>query len=465
MPVLRNRFKQQLNPAVAKYVASVADDQAFVSADIEGSMAHCAMLARQGLITAEQSGKILQGLKLLKKSADEGTFQLNEEFEDVHMNVETHLQSLSGKDALRLHTARSRNDQVALDFRLFVLTQIDAMVVLLKKLQSAIVSKAAENATVVMPGYTHLQRAQPVFFSHALLAFYEMFQRDIERFVQAGGRTAVSPLGAGAQAGTSLPIDPAFTAEQLGLPSVFANSIDAVMDRDFAVEFLMASCLVATHLSQLAETLIIWNTSEFGFIQFCDSVTTSSSLMPQKKNPDPVELVRGNTGLVVGELVSLLVTLKALPLGYNRDLQCSKPPVIRVASELQSSLEVMAVVIDAISVKATAMQVAASDPQLMATDMVEYLVVKGVPFRQAHEAVAVAVQLSEDNNIPLYEMSVSDLKECCAEFEADVYDVFDAVKSALSKTSPGGTGKVADALKTVQTKIAGSCSQQKGAKS
>ncbi len=446
MPVLRKRFKQPLDAVIAKFIASVQDDQSLISSDIDGSMAHCAMLAEQGLISREQAENILHGLATVKDAAADGSFQLTVDLEDVHMNVETALQKIIGKDALRLHTARSRNDQVALDFRLYVVSQVTLVVDLIKHLQQALLCKAAENSEVVMPGYTHLQRAQPILFAHALLAFFEMLERDCDRFAQSAKRASVSPLGAGAQAGSSLPIDPHSSAAKLGFAEVFSNSIDAVMDRDFAAEFLMAASLLSTHLSQLAETLIIWNTAEFGFIQFCDSVTTSSSLMPQKKNPDPVEIVRGKTGIAIGELVNLLVTLKGLPLGYNRDLQESKTPVIRVAAEVAASLQAMQVVVAAIEVNAAAMQKAASDPQLMATDLVEYLVAKGVPFREAHEAVAFTVQMSEEENLLLSELPLTVFKQCCPAFESDVFEMFDPVRSALSKKSHGGTGSAAKVL-------------------
>jgi argininosuccinate lyase len=361
---------------------------------------------------------------------------------------------------LRLHTARSRNDQVALDFRIYVVAVAKSIVSSIEHLQQQLVDKAHRYSHAVMPGYTHLQRAQPVFFSHALLAFHQMLVRDIERFLQVSQRAAVSPLGAGAQAGTGLSIDPSFSATLAGFSKTFSNSIDAVMDRDFAAEFLMASCLLSTHLSQIAETLIIWNTAEFGFVQFCDSVTTSSSLMPQKKNPDPVEIVRGKTGTAIGELVNLLVTLKGLPLGYNRDLQETKAPVIKVAKEVETCLHVMSIVIGALSIDEKKMHGAASDPNLMATDMVEYLVAKGVPFRAAHESVANAVQLSEELCVLLSDLPLAQLKECNSAFDKDVNSLFDPVASAAAKKSPGGTGLVGDVLADLKTKTTSSAGEE-----
>jgi argininosuccinate lyase len=457
MQVLRKAFKQQLDPFITEFVASIDADKELVLADLKGSIAHARMLTHCGLLTAAQGAKIEGGLQQLQVQAAAGGLTLQQQWEDVHMNVEKLLEELIGEDALRLHTARSRNDQVALDLRLYTIEQIDNVLLLLAALQKELLTLAKKNADVVMPGYTHLQRAQPVSFKHALLAFVEMLKRDEGRFLDCKKRTAVSPLGAGAQAGTALATNPAYTAKELGFveqaldtqdaanrsigaPKLFGNSIDAVSDRDFAVEFLSACSMTAVHLSQMAETFVIWGSNEFGFIQFEDSVTTSSSLMPQKKNPDPVEIVRGKTGFCVGELVNLLVTLKSLPLGYNRDLQETKPPVIRAAKSLAASLKAMAIVVPAISVDATRTLLASSDPDLMATDLVEYLVLKSVPFRQAHEAVAELVQLARDNSSALTDLTLAQYQSCHASFAVDVFALFDPVASFKSKTSHGGPG-------------------------
>ncbi|HEY9777749.1 MAG TPA: argininosuccinate lyase [Planktothrix sp.] len=445
MQVLRTAFTEQLDPAISKIVTSIEEDKELIAADIKGSTAHCAMLTRQGLLTEEQGKSICDGLGYLAAQNDQGELELLEEFEDVHMNIEKKLEKLIGDDAKRLHTARSRNDQVALDFRIYVGDCVSELVSTLQALQFALVRKANQYPHTVMPGYTHLQRAQPILFSHAMLAFWQMLDRDIERFATTKVRASISPLGAGAQAGTALEINPDFSAQVLGMHGIFANSIDAVMDRDFAVEFVMAASLCATHLSQLCETLIIWNTSEFGFIKFGDNATTSSSLMPQKKNPDPVEIVRGKTGAFAGELVNLLTTLKGLPLGYNRDLQETKAPVIRAFKTLSLCLSALSVAIDSIQVQPNAMKAAASDPDLMATDLVEYLVLKDVAFRTAHEAVAKAVQLARATGEGLSSLTLSQLQSCSPAFGTDVYALFDPLKSAAAKTSPGGTGS-ADAM-------------------
>ncbi len=446
MEVLRKAFKQPFDPELVDFVASVVDDRELIVADLTGSMAHCAMLAEEGLITQGQASVITQGLSSLLAAAKAGKLELRPEWEDVHMNVEKQLEAIIGNDALRLHTARSRNDQVALDFRIYVSEQTKLLKNFVAGLQAALLKKAAEYSSVVMPGYTHLQPAQPVFFAHAMLAFYDMFDRDISRLDHSGSAAAVSPLGAGAQAGTALAINTRSTADKVGFPKVFTNSMDAVSDRDFAVEFLMACSLASTHLSQLAETLIIWNTKEFAYIEFSDSVTTSSSLMPQKKNPDPVELVRAKSGVSFGELINLLVVLKGLPLGYNRDLQETKSPVIRASRSLGASLAAMTVVINALKANAVNMMKTACDPELMATDLVEYLVLKGVPFREAHEAVTAAVQAARSLKCELSELPLAEFKQTCADFAADVFEIFDPIKSAASKLSAGGTGTIADIL-------------------
>lgn len=452
MEVLRTAFKQKLNSQISQFVSSIDADEELILADLQGSIAHASMLGKIGLLTAEQTENILQGLNKIRNKVEAGTFQLKVEHEDVHMNVEKALEKEIGADALRLHSARSRNDQVAIDTRIFALSQIELIIDLIYKLKQALIDKATEYDHAVMPGYTHLQPAQPIHFAHAMLAFFEMFERDLDRFKDAAKRTAVSPLGAGAQAGSGLSIDPFFSAEQLNFKHVFKNSIDAVCDRDFIAEFLFVSALTATHLSQLAETLIIWTSKEFGFVHFKDSVCTTSSLMPQKKNPDPVELIRGKTGSIFGELINILTTLKGLPLGYNRDLQETKPPLIKVAKVISSCLAVMTIAIDQMQINDTKMLASASDPEMMATDLVEYLVLKGLPFREAHEVVATLVSNARDLRISLLEMSLAQYKTVSTFFETDLYTVFDAVKSVESKNSHGSTGtlKVKDALKAAK---------------
>lgn len=442
MKVLRKAFNQPLDPVVSKFVSSVNDDAHLIAADITGSLAHVAMLEKVGLIGGEQAANITGALQVLKEQAFNGKFELDAEFEDVHMNVEKKLEAMIGDDAKLLHTARSRNDQVALDMRLYTLEQIGTIGWHLKILNAVLNEKAAENAGVVMPGYTHLQPAQPVSFAHVLNAFAEMLKRDEERFEDCKKRTACSPLGAGAIAGSGLPISPEFSAAALGFDKVFANSIDAVSDRDFLAEFVFDCTMTAVHLSQLAETLIIWCSKEFGFVNFSDAVTTTSSLMPQKKNPDPVEIVRAKAGTVVGDLMSLIVILKGLPVGYNRDLQETKPPAINAACTIVDSLKVMALAISEMSVNEEAMLAAASQPEMFATDIVEYLVNKGMPFRQAHETVAEVVSHARDSKTSLSKLPISEFKKYSQLFSEDVFKLFDAKLSVKSKVSPGGTGAV-----------------------
>ncbi len=385
--VLRSAFTAPVDELVMRFVASVREDRHLVACDVRGSLAHVAMLRVVGVLSAEQAENIERGLRQILDEGPDG-LELTVDNEDVHMAVERRLEALIGEDARLLHTARSRNDQVATDLRLFVDERQREIREALDALCDALVAKATANPDAVMPGYTHLQRAQPVLFAHVMLSFREAFARDAGRF----SIPLVSPLGAGALAGSAVPIDPSVTATELGASAIFANSIDAVSDRDFAAEFLFASSLASVHLSQLAENLILWCTAEFGFVRLPDELTTGSSIMPQKKNPDCLELVRGRTGQALGELVNILTTLKALPFGYNRDLQETKPPVIRVAETLVDSIRVAELAITKMEIDERAMLGAASDELLFATDIVERLVTSGVAFRDAHSRVAGVVR-------------------------------------------------------------------------
>jgi argininosuccinate lyase len=439
MEVLRKAFVQPLAPAVSEFVGCIDDDRHIVDADIQGSLAHATMLGQTGLLTQEQAANLVQGLHQLQASYRDKSIELKPEWEDVHMNVEKQLGCLIGADSLRLHTARSRNDQVALDMRLYIAQQIEEILALLKEVGNAFLDLAEGNAQLVMPGYTHLQRAQPVLFAHALLAFVEMLQRDAARFSDALKRVTVSPLGAGALSGTSLPIDPQLTADCLGFAGVFANSIDAVSDRDFLVEFVSACSICSVHLSQVAETFILWASSEFGFVSFGDAVTTASSLMPNKKNPDPLEIMRAKCGGISGDLVNLLMTLKGLPLGYNRDLQETKPPVIHSAQTLKACLVVLKHVVAATAVNCDAMEAAAADPMLFATDIVEYLIRAGMPMRQAHDVVSEVVAICRETHRTFAQIPLTELRKFSPLFGMDVYDLLNPVVSAGLKSSPGGT--------------------------
>jgi argininosuccinate lyase len=424
--VLRHAFTAEIDELVQRYVASVDDDRHLLAADVRGSLAHVAMLEKTGIVTPEQATRIRGGLEQIRAEG----LELKVEDEDVHMAVERRLEALVGEDARLLHSARSRNDQVATDLRIFVDEKAAEIREALRSLQGALVEKAGANPRAVMPGYTHLQRAQAVLFAHVLLSFREAFARDERRFEIP----FVSPLGAGALAGTSLPVDPAYTAEQLGASAVFRNSIDAVSDRDFAAEFLFASALAAVHMSQLAENFILWCTAEFGFVSLPDELTTGSSIMPQKKNPDCLELVRGRAGQAVGELVNMLVTLKGLSFGYNRDLQETKPPVIRVAQTLLDGIRVCELAVRKLVVHEEAMLEAASDEFLFATDIVEHLVRQGVPFRDAHTRVARLVR----NGRRFSSLTPEEWRE--VEIDPEAAGLVDAAASAAAKTSPGGAG-------------------------
>jgi argininosuccinate lyase len=381
---LRAAFTAPMQEEIARFVASVEEDRHLLDADLRGSLAHVAMLEACGILTAEQAARLRQGLEQIRAEG----LELDPAYEDVHMNVERRLEELVGEDARLLHTARSRNDQVALDLRLYVRDCENRLRKALDELTTALVDKAEAYADVVLPGYTHLQRAQPVSLAHVLLAYHAALERDRERLRQP----LISPLGAGALAGTAIPIDPHRTAQELGADGVFSNALDAVTDRDFAVAFVFASALLAVHLSQLAETLILWCSQEFNFIRLPDELTTGSSLMPQKKNPDCLELVRGRAGQCIGELVNLLTTLKGLPTGYNRDLQETKPPVMRVSATVLASVKVCTLAVQHMTVHREVMRQAASDEKLYATDLVEQLVSQGVPFRTAYATIGNLVR-------------------------------------------------------------------------
>jgi argininosuccinate lyase len=439
MEVLRKAFSQKLDAKVSEFVSCVDDDVALIDDDIKGSIAHSQMLGQAGLLTPEQAEAIKQGLQQLNRQFSEQQLTLKPEFEDVHMNVEKLLETLIGQDALRLHTARSRNDQVAFDLHSFTCKAIKRNIELLVALQRQLVELAKKHVEVVMPGYTHLQRAQPVLFSHVLLSYVWMFERDKARFADAYKRADVSPLGAGALSGSSLPIDPQLSASLAGFSGVFDNSIDAVSDRDFIAEFLSCSAITSIHASQLCETFVIWATSEFGFITFDDDVTTASSLMPNKKNPDPLEIARAKSGTICGDLFNVLMVLKSLPAGYNRDLQEAKPPLVNSAQTLQATLQVVIKVLGSTRVKADTMREAASDPFVIATDLVEYLVKKGVPFRTAHEQIGELFAYCRNTGSNPAMLSLAHLQSFAPQLGNDARDLFNAQASANAKVSHGGT--------------------------
>ncbi len=382
--IRKGRFASSMDPTFARFNASISFDKRLFEHDIAGSLAHVKMLGMQGIISQEDARTIERGLREVLTDFEHGRWAFREDLEDVHINVEEALKEKIGEVAGRLHTARSRNDQVALDLRLYLRNQIELVRAHLLNLMAVLTTKSEEDIDVIMPGYTHLQRAQPVRLSHHLMAYFQMFQRDWMRFTDTLRRTDEMPLGSAALAGTTFPIDREAVATGLGFARISANSMDAVSDRDFAAEFLFDSSLAMMHLSRFAEELILWSASEFGFCTLPDAFCSGSSIMPQKKNPDACELIRGKTGRVYGHLVAILTTLKALPLCYNKDLQEDKEPVFDAADTLTGSLEIMAALITGIEFHGEIMLAAASDPSLAATDLADRLVRKGVPFREAH---------------------------------------------------------------------------------
>jgi len=433
------RFTEATNELVEQFTASIPYDWRLYPYDIAGSMVHAAMLGRQGIIPKRDADRIIRGLEEILKEIVAGAFEFSVELEDIHMNIETRLIEKIGPTGGKLHTARSRNDQVALDIRMFLRDEIAETHELLTALQAVIVDLAERHSDVVLPGYTHLQRAQPVLLGHHLLAYYEMFERDRGRLEDCFRRVNVMPLGAGALAGTVLPIDRKFVAKQLGFSGVCENSIDAVSDRDFAIEFVAACAQIMMHLSRLSEELVIWSSSEFGFITISDAFTTGSSIMPQKKNPDVAELTRGKTGRVYGNLMALLTLMKGLPLAYNRDMQEDKEPIFGAAETVTLSLSVFIEMLKGVSIHRETMRKAAEDGFITATDLADYLVRKGMPFRKAHEVVGRAVLRATELGCGLVDMPIGEYTKLSPLIQEDVYDALSVEASVKRRTSYGGT--------------------------
>jgi len=434
---LRGRFKEEINEAAKLYLASIPYDWRLYKYDIEGSLAHAEMLARQKIITKGDYAKIRDGLHTINKEIESGRFQFKLELEDIHMNIESRLFDLIGDTAGKLHTARSRNDQVALDMRLFARDAVKDVIRGLQGFNSLLVDIAEKHIKVIMPGYTHLQQAQPVLVSHHVMAYFQMFNRDIQRFESCLSRINIMPLGSGALAGLPYPVDREFVAGKLGFDDVSANSIDAVSDRDFIIEFESAASIAMMHLSRMAEEIIIWSTAEFGFIEVGDAYATSSSIMPQKKNPDAAELARGKTGRVYGHLIAMLTVMKGLPLAYNRDLQEDKEGFFDTVDMLTSSLEVMAGLVASIRVNAARMKYSMQS-YILATDMADYLVNKGLSFREAHDVVSRVVSYAVDNNRDLNELDIREYRGFSKLFEKDVLAIT-LHKSVEARSSQGGT--------------------------
>ena len=433
------RFTMATNELVEDFTASIPYDWRLYPYDISGSIAHATMLAKTGIITQQDAQQIIGGLEEILKEIAEGTFQFSLELEDIHMNIEHRLIEKTGAVGGKLHTARSRNDQVALDLRMYVREEITAIRESLEALQKGIVDLADKHRGVVMPGYTHLQRAQPVLLGHHLLAYYDMFDRDIARLADCSSRVNIMPLGAGALAGTVLPIDRQLVAQLLGFSGVTANSMDAVSDRDFAIEFVSACSLIMMHFSRLSEELVIWSSAEFGFITMTDAFTTGSSIMPQKKNPDVAEIARGKTGRVYGNLVALLTLMKGLPLTYNRDMQEDKEPVFDTVDTIRQTLVVFTEMLNGVTVNEQAMRQAAADGFITATDLADYLVRQGMPFRQAHEVVGTAVLRALELQCGLVDLPLDEYRELSPLIKNDVYEALSVEASVGRRTSEGGT--------------------------
>ncbi|HSH88436.1 MAG TPA: argininosuccinate lyase [Ramlibacter sp.] len=432
-------FSEPMSDLVKRYTSSVFFDKRLWQADIEGSLAHAAMLAKQGIITAADHAAIEKGMTQIAQEIEAGQFDWKLDLEDVHLNIEARLTQIAGDAGKRLHTGRSRNDQVATDVRLWLRGEIDLISGLLVEVQKALLELADRNVDVILPGFTHLQVAQPVSFGHHMLAYVEMFSRDAERMADVRKRVNMLPLGAAALAGTSYPLDREFVAKTLDMDGVCQNSIDAVSDRDFAIEFTAAASIAMVHISRLSEELVLWMSQNFGFIQLADRFTTGSSIMPQKKNPDVPELARGKTGRVVGHLMGLLTLMKGQPLSYNKDNQEDKEPLFDTADTLKDTLRIFAEMIGGITVQPEAMEKAALKGYATATDLADYLVKKGLPFRDAHETVAHAVKAAVSHQVDLSELPLAVLKQFNAAIEKDVYDVLSLRGSVNARNILGGT--------------------------
>ncbi|MGB9671406.1 MAG: argininosuccinate lyase [Halothiobacillaceae bacterium] len=433
------RFTEPVDAFVKAFTASVTFDARMYRQDIAGSKAHARMLAKVGVLTAEECERIIKGLDDILFDIERDDFAWSVDLEDVHMNIEARLTECIGEAGKKLHTGRSRNDQVATDMRLYLRDEIDRLTGQIRAVQKALVDLAEREADTILPGFTHLQVAQPISFGHHMLAWFEMLDRDHDRLLDCRKRVNVMPLGSAALAGTSYPLDRAYTAELLGFERPSRNSLDAVSDRDFIIEFLSAASLIMVHLSRMAEELILWSSAQFGFVDLPDRFCTGSSIMPQKKNPDVPELVRGKSGRVVGALVSLLMLMKSQPLAYNKDNQEDKEPLFDAVDTLQGSLRAFADMLPHLIVDREAMRQAALRGFSTATDLADYLVRKGLPFRDAHEVVGKAVRFGVESGRDLSEMSLEELQRFDARIEADVFDVLTLEGSVAARDIEGGT--------------------------
>jgi argininosuccinate lyase len=435
------RFESALHPAIARFNASISFDIELIEYDITGSVAHATMLAKTGIISAAEGEKLVAGLEQIRSEYQQGIFQPGIDAEDVHFAVEKRLTEITGDIGKKIHTARSRNDQVGTDTRLYLRAEIINIRQQIREFQDVLLTIAEKNVETLIPGYTHLQRAQPVSLAHHLLAYFEMLNRDWERLGDVSKRVNISPLGCGALAGTTFPIDRHFTAELLQFAEVYANSLDGVSDRDFAIEFLAAASIIMVHLSRLAEEIILWSTQEFGFISLTDSCATGSSIMPQKKNPDVPELVRGKTGRVFGHLQGMLVLMKGLPLAYNKDLQDDKEALFDSVKTVKACLEAMAVLMsEGIVFNGDRLAAAVAEDFSNATDVADYLAARGVPFREAYNLVGKVVKTSIVRGKLLKDLTIEEWKALHPSFEADIYDAIAPRQVVAARNSYGGTG-------------------------
>ena len=435
----QGRFSEKTAHIVETFTSSIQVDRRLYAYDIAGSIAHCKMLAKVSIITDEEANALIQGLEKIRQEIDENRLDFDDSLEDIHMHIESRLIEIAGPVAQKLHTARSRNDQVAVDTRMYLRDETSRLIHRLYRLQRVIVDLARKHLDTVLPGYTHMQRAQPVLLSHHLMAYYEMFLRDIGRLEDCLKRINVMPLGSAALAGTTYPIDRAYTAELLGFESISANSIDAVSDRDFIIEFLAAAALGMVHFSRLSEELILWSTSEFSFIELPDSFATGSSIMPQKKNPDVPELIRGKTASAIGSLTTLLTLMKSLPLAYNRDMQEDKAPLFDTVDTLTACIEICTAMLPKIKFRKANMHRAASGGYLNATDLADYLATRGVAFREAHRLAGEAVGFALSRKKELHELSLEQLQSFCPLIKDDIFSFLTTKEMIDRRTSYGGT--------------------------
>lgn len=449
------RFTKETNKLVEEFTASISFDQKLAKEDIAGSLAHVQMLGECGIIPVEDAEKIKNGLLLIKEKVDRGEVEFLVEDEDIHMNIERQLIEEIGPVGGKLHTGRSRNDQVATDMHLYLRTKTTELITLVEEVQQAIIGQAKEHVETLIPGYTHLQRAQPVSFAHHLMAYFWMFERDKERLLDSLKRVNWLPLGSGALAGTTFPINRGIVAEQLGFETIYPNSMDAVSDRDFILEFLSIGSIIMTHISRLSEELVIWSSQEFQFVELDDSFCTGSSIMPQKKNPDVPELLRGKTGRTYGNLIGLLTVLKGLPLAYNKDLQEDKEGMFDTVATLEGSLKLLAPMIETMTVRKDVMRKAINNDFSNATDIADYLVRKGLPFREAHEVIGKIVLYSIQSGKFLLDLTLDEYQQFSSLFEEDIYVVLAPEHVVAVRNSFGGTSpeQVREQIKLAEGKL------------